>query len=299
MHVDCSFCDAKFTVSDDLVRGRVARFRCRSCGGTIPVDGTVLTPSAGAQPNSLPPLVITTAGPSSSPPQPRVARSTPSVAAPERKSQKSDRTVRWVGLVASFGLAIMTWKVLSPPATARQPVEDAVPVLAAAGVGVQPGQIPPPSGEPTSGTDPAVAPVRSNPARAVEVVAPTARRNAARSNVVAEEPESEAAESVPSGMPSSGFLPDPVPAMIVPFDRVAALAALDAAAQRAQACKPADTLGATRVAVTFAPTGKVTTAVVEGPPFAGTRVGGCIAAMLRDATIPPFSGDTVTVHRSL
>jgi hypothetical protein len=299
MHVNCRFCDAKYTVSEDLVRGRVARFRCRRCGGTIPVNGTVLAPSGGAQPNSVPPLVITTGVPSSSPPGLSGARRTPSVVPPERASKKSIDAVRWVGVAASFGLAIVAWKVLSPTATARQPVGDAVPVLATGGVDREPGQIPPPSGEPASGSDPAVAPVRSKPERAVDVVAPAARRSAARPSGVAEEPAAQTVESVPSGMPSSGYLPDPVPTTIAAFDRVAAIAALDAAAQRAQACKPPDTLGATRVAVTFAPTGKVTTAVVQGPPFAGTRVGGCIAEMLRDAAIPPFSGYMVTVHRSL
>jgi hypothetical protein len=52
------------------------------------------------------------------------------------------------------------------------------------------------------------------------------------------------------------------------------------------------------VKVTFAPSGNVTSAQVEGPPFAGTPVGGCIASAFRGAKVPPFSGAPVTVSKS-
>ena len=50
--------------------------------------------------------------------------------------------------------------------------------------------------------------------------------------------------------------------------------------------------------VTFAPSGNVTSAQVEGPPFAGTPVGGCIASAFRSAKVPPFSGPPVSVSKS-
>ncbi len=89
------------------------------------------------------------------------------------------------------------------------------------------------------------------------------------------------------------------PAAAAPFSRGAAVSALNAAAGAASGCKKADgPTGRGRVSVTFAPSGKVSSAVVNGPPFAGTSVGGCVAAAFRRASVPPFSGSPVTVHKS-
>jgi hypothetical protein len=52
------------------------------------------------------------------------------------------------------------------------------------------------------------------------------------------------------------------------------------------------------VQVTFATSGRVTTANVAGPPFGGTSVGGCVAGIFRKARIPAFSGNPVTVSKS-
>jgi hypothetical protein len=52
------------------------------------------------------------------------------------------------------------------------------------------------------------------------------------------------------------------------------------------------------VQVTFAPSGRVTSATVMGPPFAGTAVGGCVAGAFRRAKVPAFSGNPVTVSKS-
>ncbi|MDI1434234.1 hypothetical protein [Polyangium sorediatum] len=84
------------------------------------------------------------------------------------------------------------------------------------------------------------------------------------------------------------------------FSRSAAASALGAAAGRASGCKaPGDPSGTARVSVTFAPSGRATKAQVNGPPFAGTPTGGCIAAAFRSASVPPFSGDSVTVSKSV
>jgi hypothetical protein len=220
------------------------------------------------------------------------------VAATRRTTEKRVAAARWMGLAGSFGVAIVIWKMLSPAETARSPVPDAAPMPAAAGVEQPAAPVGPAEESPTPGSDPAAPPPEANPRRPAEATTPAAR-GATATHAAVETPVAPRVESTPPGMPSSGFLPDPVPETTTPFDRRAAFVALDAAGQRAQACKPANTVGATRVAVTFAPTGKVTTAVVEGPPFAGTRVGGCIAAMLREAAISPFSGGAVTVHKAL
>jgi len=82
------------------------------------------------------------------------------------------------------------------------------------------------------------------------------------------------------------------------FDRAAAVAALGAAASAASGCrKEGDPTGVATVHVTFSNAGRATRAVVEGPPFAGTATGGCIAEMLRKAKVPPFGGDRVTVTK--
>jgi hypothetical protein len=84
------------------------------------------------------------------------------------------------------------------------------------------------------------------------------------------------------------------------FDRSAAAAALNAAASSAASCrKPGDPSGIAQVSVTFATSGRATNAIVNGPPFAGTPTGGCIAAALRRATVPPFGGDRVTVTKRI
>jgi hypothetical protein len=49
------------------------------------------------------------------------------------------------------------------------------------------------------------------------------------------------------------------------------------------------------VTVTFASSGRVTTANVA-PPFAGTPTGSCIARAVRSATVPPFSRPTFQVN---
>jgi hypothetical protein len=49
------------------------------------------------------------------------------------------------------------------------------------------------------------------------------------------------------------------------------------------------------VAITFASSGRVTTANVA-PPFAGTPVGSCIARAVRAATVPAFTRPTFLVN---
>jgi hypothetical protein len=51
--------------------------------------------------------------------------------------------------------------------------------------------------------------------------------------------------------------------------------------------------------VTFSPNGSVASASVDGPPFAGTSVGGCIAAAFRGAHIPAYDGPPQPVSKSV
>jgi predicted Zn finger-like uncharacterized protein len=107
------------------------------------------------------------------------------------------------------------------------------------------------------------------------------------------EPAGPAINEAPQAVPPSG---DPAG----PFDRAAAAAALTAGAAQASACrKDGDPSGVASVVITFAPSGRVTSASISGPPFAGTPTGGCIAAALRKARIPAFEGDRVTVSKTI
>jgi predicted Zn finger-like uncharacterized protein len=84
-----------------------------------------------------------------------------------------------------------------------------------------------------------------------------------------------------------------------PFSVSAAQVALTQAATNAAGCKKPDgPTGSGKVQVTFATSGRVTSANVAGPPFAGTPVGGCVAGMFRRAKVPPYAGNPVTVSKS-
>jgi predicted Zn finger-like uncharacterized protein len=115
-------------------------------------------------------------------------------------------------------------------------------------------------------------------------------------------------EALPNGLPPGANAP--VPAVAPPlsagrakgdFNTQAAREALEDAAGRANKCRNIDTPTGTtaRVAVTFAPTGQVTNAIIESGPFVGTSAGTCVASKFRSAKVPPFSGDSVLVRKSV
>jgi len=143
--------------------------------------------------------------------------------------------------------------------------------------------------KPTTGAPPAAAPGDQPAASAPAVenpsaTVPTAAKPEPAEPTVKEEPQA----PPPSGEPAG------------PFDRAAAAAALTAGATQASACrKDGDPSGVASVVITFAPSGRVTSANVSGPPFAGTPTGGCIAAALRKARVPAFEGDRVTVSKTI
>jgi hypothetical protein len=75
---------------------------------------------------------------------------------------------------------------------------------------------------------------------------------------------------------------------------------LEDAASRAAKCKTIDSpSGTARIAVTFAPNGQATNAVIESGPFVGTAAGTCVASKFRTARVPAFSGEPVQVHKSI
>jgi len=104
------------------------------------------------------------------------------------------------------------------------------------------------------------------------------------------EPKKETKKEEPSGPVSSG---------VASFNKDSAIQALSVAASQASSCKQPDgPTGTGKVQVTFAPSGRATTAVITGGSFGGTPVGGCVSNVFKRARVPPFAGDPVTVSKS-
>ncbi|MBK7579392.1 MAG: zinc-ribbon domain-containing protein [Myxococcales bacterium] len=102
-------------------------------------------------------------------------------------------------------------------------------------------------------------------------------------------PEEKKEEVAKKADPSSG---------VASFNKGAAIAALGGAAAQASGCKrPGGPTGGGRAVVTFASSGRVTSANISGGEFPGTSVGSCIAGVFRRAQVPAFSGDPVTVSK--
>lgn len=121
--------------------------------------------------------------------------------------------------------------------------------------------------------------------------------------------EKVAERAAPAEKPVDKPAPAPAPAPARPtappaggtgeFDRAAAMSVLSNTALAVRNCKKPDgPTGAGRVAITYGNNGIATTATIEGPPFAGTAVGGCVAARFRATSVPPFGGSPITVHKS-
>ena len=82
------------------------------------------------------------------------------------------------------------------------------------------------------------------------------------------------------------------------FDQSAANKALAASAFETAKCREkGGPAGKATLVVTFAPSGQVASATVSDPPFAGTSSGACIAAAMKKATVPAFSGLPGTVTK--
>jgi hypothetical protein len=159
------------------------------------------------------------------------------------------------------------------------------------------------------------APAEVPPTQAPAVVAPPASEAKAAGVAPSKNDEpahDEADKDAPARAAAANDTPAPAQSANAPteqdeeealpeFDKEAASSALDEGIAGLAACSQREVgAGTTRVAVTFAPSGRVTTALLEGPgPFAGTPVAGCIVSRLRGVQVPAFSGEKVTVHRTV
>jgi len=89
------------------------------------------------------------------------------------------------------------------------------------------------------------------------------------------------------------------PAPTPPLDRGALSAAVAAAAANATACGGAGSKGSAVIALTFAPSGRATVALVVGGSLLGTPAASCVARIMRTARIPAFTGAAVTARRTV
>jgi hypothetical protein len=145
----------------------------------------------------------------------------------------------------------------------------------------------------------ASAPSASAPSSSPEAVSAAPRAPRGR-QPTSSPPSNERVEPAPKAP-----APEPPPAAEeassdAPFNTGAASAALTQAAANASTCrKPGDPSGVASVTVTFSNSGRATNANISGPPFAGTVTGGCIASKMRQARVPPFGGDRITVRKQV
>jgi hypothetical protein len=136
----------------------------------------------------------------------------------------------------------------------------------------------------------------ANAATTTSTTTNTAKTTSASARRVA--PQASPVAPAPDLAPSAAEPAEPVkPA---PFSLKAANLSLETSARAASSCRRgSDPSGVARAVVTFAPTGRVTAAVISGPPFAGTETGSCIARALRQTVIPAFEGAITTVSKTV
>jgi hypothetical protein len=241
---------------------------------------------------------------------------------PEHKSRRAGVLV-WFGAVAVAAgvlavVGLRGHRAPRPVASEPPPTpERSLPVLSNAAPRVENTEAPAPVAEASSAPEAAsAAPSIAAPSIAPPsqvAVATTVATNAAVASAVtpkaeptepAEPPKAEAAIATEKPATQTTHLEihnaPPPAAPGTEFDRSAAVSALKGAAAQASSCrKDGDPSGTATLVITFAPSGRVTSATIQGPPFAGTPTGGCIANTMRHAQIPSFDGDRVTVTKTV
>jgi GYF domain 2 len=221
------------------------------------------------------------------------AKSSAKAESPAREEPAGTSSLTWLVIGALALLAI--WYVFLRPKTNQSPAEPTPPVVTN-----EPAVTPtaPSSEVPETPTASATESANSAPSAAPSA-RPLERETVEREPREPKEKEPKEKEPKPKETAAPEETGSEV-AMAPPFDANAASAAVASAAAQATSCRQeGDPTGTTTVIITFAPSGRVTTATVNGPPFAGTKTGGCIAATMRRARVPAFSGDAKTVSKSV
>lgn len=275
-----------------------------------------LTPGTAAPPGPLAPVLsLDRVRASSRPPPPLEAPHAPKPAepVPATPAQPPARRIGVVGwgavLMAASALVGFAAARLSMPAAPAAPETTAV--VAAPPPAATPGPMRPTATDaPAPVTAPPPAPTATEAPKPAETQAP-APKPADAAPRPADHPRqadpARPADPKPHERPAAPAQPAPAPPAPPPpapaageFNRAAARTALASAAATAAGCKrPDDPSGGARVSVTFAPSGRVTSSKLMGSPFQGTPTGGCIARAFRGASVPPFSGDPVTITKDV
>jgi hypothetical protein len=226
------------------------------------------------------------------------------------RSQRSRVLPAVLGVTCILALALATgWQVKRSGRVASRAESKPTPESAAI-VSERPRvpASPPPVAEDLPLLPPGVAAAPSasaTPSEPESTKATTVPAEATRSTVVSVSPDTAAVAASNPVLAQSRFTPSAssgasheAPGQTGTFDAAVAEAAIDSAFGRAKSCRtPGAPKGIATVTLTYAPSGRVTTALVSGV-FAGTSVGSCIAAALRSARIQPYTGTLVTVKRS-
>lgn len=278
----------------------------------VPAPSASASQAATASPDgSLSPSILDSRAeekPADSPRERRnvVAPATRSVP-PAASDKKASGLAVPLLLALAAAAAFLIWKRSSAPA----PQAEARPEPAAERAPVEPAAAPAPALAPepvAAAPAPAVDPAEelnfeTAPNKPAAVAAAKPASAPAESTKPAGETPAPAAPAAPKeeAKPEPAIEPKPpAEAPSGPFDRAAASAALTTSAAQASSCrKDGDPSGVASVVITFAPSGRVTSANISGPPFAGTPTGGCIASTLRKAKIPAFEGERVTVSKTV
>jgi hypothetical protein len=199
----------------------------------------------------------------------------------KRASTRADNrrlgTVVLAALSAMAVLGVLTMLTTKPSSTEHAQASAAAPTEQSAE---------PRPAEQTAQPGPAALPAAS--------AAPAALPRAARRPVATALATTTA---MPFDPPTDAPLPYPAS---VPFDAAAASRAVAGLADSAERCRnPGDPGGVVKLVITFAPSGRVTSSRVEGPPFAGTTAGSCLAMHFRGATVPAFEGAPAVFTKSV
>jgi hypothetical protein len=157
----------------------------------------------------------------------------------------------------------------------------------------------PPAVEPAAlGAPAASAPPAAAEAGEVAVATPSA---AAEPAVAVKDPRAQTLRSARQGTkkPAPRASVPTTASLLAPFDTGAARDALNAASAKAAECSQSGSAsGKGKVQLTFATTGRVSSASIVEGPFSGTASGNCALRHFRSAHVPPFAGTPQTVAKS-
>lgn len=205
---------------------------------------------------------------------------------------------RWLPRVLAIaaGSALLAggaWWAFAPAEAELRPSEAVAAIAPAEAPGAAPEATP--AAPPPAAPEPAAA--KDEPANA-EAAADEASEAPSEAGEPAAAEEQKAAAKPPASTrrtPARRATPRRAPK--APFNTDKARAALQSAAAKASsACKGVSGKG--KVQLTFAPSGKVSSAQLVSGSFAGTAAGSCVLRHFRAARVPAFSGSSKTVAKS-